>query len=182
MTYLSRTGGLATMVLEAVHGPTAVYSYDYGCRIALRLDGFSPRLFADRCVDDFTPREAERRGSLFPLAVGTSETWVLPGRADRPATTWRCLTVDKVDYEGPLGVHPAHVIECTHESHVRTYVFSDKIGLPIVSARRPIGGDDPGQDYYFELCNFSLLNAPVPLPPPSNVPAKCAVAPDVAAL
>ena len=115
------------------------------CKVTFDVSSYSPPLSWRDCSGNTGSRKiVKHTGSLFPLAVGNTESWQSSGR-DNKGNTWSGMRVCKVagtaNVTVPAGNFDTYHVICREDSWMRhDYWFSPELGFTVISARVPLPG------------------------------------------
>ena len=112
-----------------------------GCKATVRRDAFAPDLAWDNCSGSSGTQTSKRiGGSIFPLTLGSTETWEYSGTNTR-GNSWESTRVCKVEGEVsvtvPAGTFDTYHVRCEDRWWVREwFVRADGVPVQIVRTRK----------------------------------------------
>ena len=128
-----------------------------GCKVVTDLTSYSPTLAWRDCSGSTGSRKiAEHSGSLFPLAVGNTESWRYTGR-NHKGNTWSgarsCKVAGTANVTAPAGNFDTYHVICRDGSSRYDRWFSPELGLSVISSKAPLPGKKSSR-YHWELIRF----------------------------
>ena len=152
----NREGREFTREIVALEGKVATIRSEGGrCQVKARVDGYARRLAWENCSWGAWGRQSlTRRGTMFPLKVGNTESWEYEGGSAR--RTWsgvrNCEVKEALKFAVPAGSFDAYHVLCTERGWARIqFYFAPELGTTVAMTRTPLGR---GRFSHLELVRF----------------------------
>ena len=118
------------------------------------MSSYSPSLAWRDCFGHTGSNKMEKHsGSLFPLAVGNTESWKYTGR-NHKGNTWSgarsCKVAGTANVTVPAGNFDAYHVICRESSARYDYWFAPELGYTVISSKAPLPGKKSSR-YHREL-------------------------------
>lgn len=132
--YLTQSGTQTTTTTVAASANRASYKQDNGCSYSHIITGFGPNPEWSNCGGSSGNQTSKRTGgSIFPLAVGSSESWDYSGtnsKGNNWESTRNCTVPGAVSVTVPAGTFDTYHVRCEDKWWVReSYINADGIAV-----------------------------------------------------
>ena len=145
-SWLNKNGEQRTGKIVAVDANFVSGESSNGCKWKSKRDAFAPGVEWSNCGGSSGTQTSQRRGgSIFPMTVGSKETWDYSGtntNGDSWESTRNCETVAIAEVTVPAGTFDTYHVRCEDKWWVREwFVRSD--GISVQGSRtRKVGSAD----------------------------------------
>ena len=149
-----RGGKELTWITAKLDGSTAEIHSSDGCKAVIDWSSYAPALAWRDCSGNTGSRKIDgHSGSLFPLAVGNTESWRYTGR-NHKGKTWSgamtCKVAGTANVTVPAGNFDTYHVICRDGSSRQDRWFSPELGSTVISSKAPLPGKK-SSSYHREL-------------------------------
>ena len=142
----------------AVDGSEVSVQVSWGCSYTHDASGFAPVTEFSNCSGGGSgTQQVERSGSIFPLAVGNTESWKYSGRSDK-GNEWTgersCEVAGTANVTVPAGSFDTYHVICMEKRARLDFYYSPEVRNSVIFSRAPAGGATKGRRYHYELVRF----------------------------
>lgn len=143
--YLTEKSDQTSMTTREVSADRVAFEDESGCRFSDKGSSFAPSPDWSNCGGSAGTQVSRRLGgSIFPLAIGNSESWHYSGtntNGDRWESKLDCTVPGVVDVTVPAGTFDTYYVRCEDEWWVREYYLNSD-GVTVKWAQTSKGGSD----------------------------------------
>ena len=136
--YVNESGEQLEDEVTAIEGDVVTWRDSRGCTYA-SPGYFSPSAWWKDCADYSNgTQQAQRQGNIFPLEVGSSESWEFSGSdASGSWSSTRNCEVDSITRVSvPAGSFDAYKVVCNDQWRERTWYVSPEAGTTVLYTNR----------------------------------------------